>query len=192
MDVLKNAKPTVLIGVTATKGLFNAEVLGQMAANDEQPIIFALSNPTSKSECMPDEVARATNGKGLVACGSPFSPFDYEGKRFVTSQCNNMFVFPGIGLGALVSQTTRVTTKMFLKASRAVSGFVTTQQRRQNMLLPDLNDIRRVSLVVAKAVAIEARESGLGRLLSDDELERQIAKAQWEPHYYPFRPTASH
>jgi malate dehydrogenase (oxaloacetate-decarboxylating) len=186
-DVIRNAKPTVLIGVTAQQGLFNAEILGQMARNDERPVIFALSNPTSKAECTSEEVAAATDGKGLVAAGSPFAPFDYRGKTFVTSQCNNMFVFPGVGLGALVANTSRITDRMFLQASRALSGFVTREQRARNMLLPELKDIREVSACVAKAIAIEARDSGLGRLASDEEYERIIRKAQWSPHYYPFR-----
>jgi malate dehydrogenase (oxaloacetate-decarboxylating) len=126
-----------------------------------------------------------------VATGSPFAPFEYAGKAYVTSQCNNMFIFPGIGLGALVSKAARITTKMFLQASKAVSGIVTEEQRSRNMLLPELADIRDVSARVAKAVAIEARESGLGRILSDDEFERVIRKAQWQPHYYPFKPKSS-
>jgi len=188
LDVTLNARPTVLIGGTAQTGLFSQEILRQMAHNDERPVIFALSNPTSKSECTPEEVARATRGKGLIATGSPFSPFEYEGKQFVTSQCNNMFIFPGLGLGALVSKTSKVTPRMFLVASKALSRLVTEEQRKHNMLLPDLKNIREVSLHVAKAVAIEAREIGLGRLLNDDELEVVIKKAQWEPRYYPFRP----
>ncbi len=189
MDVIRNTKATVLIGVTATKGLFNEEILKQMAGNDERPVIFALSNPTSKTECTPEEVAKATNGKGMVATGSPFTEFEYNGKTFITSQCNNMFVFPGVGLGALVSKSSKITDKMFLSASKALSMLVTDEERKRGMLLPNLNDIRNVSLHVAKAVAIEAREAGLGRLLTDDECERIIKKAQWEPHYYPFRPS---
>ena len=159
-----------------------------MARNDDRPVIFALSNPTSKSECAPQDVATATKGRALVATGSPFAPFEYDGKAFVTSQCNNMFIFPGIGLGALVSKSAKITTRMFLQASKALSRLVTEEQRGKNMLLPALTDIRDVSARVAKAVAIEARDSGLGRLLSDDEYERVIRKAQWEPHYYPFKP----
>jgi malate dehydrogenase (oxaloacetate-decarboxylating) len=188
IDVVRNSKATVLIGVTAKSGLFNEVILNLMAKNDEQPIIFALSNPTSKTECTPEEVARATDGKGLVATGSPFAPFDYKGKTIITSQCNNMFIFPGVGLGALVSKSTKVTNKMFLKGSQAISGLVTEDERKRGMLLPSLNDIRNVSLKVAKAVAVESRESGLGRLLSNDEMEATIKKAQWKPHYYPFRP----
>ena len=188
LDVVRNSKATVLIGVTATSGLFNAEILNQMAKNDDRPIVFALSNPTSKSECTPQEVVTATKGRGLIAMGSPFEPCEYEGRTFVTSQCNNMFIFPGMGLGALVSKTSKITTKMFLVASKALSGLVTEEQRKLNMLLPQLTDIRGVSAWVAMAVAIEARESGLGRLLSDEELDRMIRKAQWEPHYYHYKP----
>ncbi|HTY60586.1 MAG TPA: NAD-dependent malic enzyme [Bacteroidota bacterium] len=188
MDVVRNAKATVLIGVTATKGLFDSALLEQMAANDERPVIFALSNPTSKSECTLDEVARATKGRGLVATGSPFAPVAWEGKTLASSQCNNMFIFPGVGLGALVSRTPRVTTKMFLRASRAISSLVKDDGCGATKLLPDLADIRSVSATVAKAVAIEARESGLGRLLDDDKLEALIQRAQWKPHYASFRP----
>lgn len=188
MDVIKNSKASVLIGVTAQSGLFDKEILTQMAKNSERPVIFALSNPTSKTECTPEEVAKATKGKGIVATGSPFPQFEYEGENYITSQCNNMFVFPGVGLGALVSKSSTITNKMFLKASKALSNMVTEGERKLGMLLPDLKNIRNVSLQVAKAVAIEARDSGLGRLLSDDEYERLIKKSQWEPHYYPYRP----
>jgi len=188
MDVVRNARATVLIGVTAANGLFSTSLLAQMAANDERPVVFALSNPTSKSECTPEEVARATRGRALVATGSPFAPFEYEGKPQVISQCNNMFIFPGVGLGALVSRTPRITTKMFLRATRAISGLVSDDQCRANKLLPDLADIRSVSASVAKAVAIEARDSGLGRLLEDDKFDGLISRAQWKPHYAAFRP----
>ncbi len=187
LDVLRNAKPTVLIGVTASAGLFSAEVLAEMAKNHDQPVIFALSNPTSRSECTAEEVARATKGRGLMAAGSPFPPFECEGRRITTSQVNNMFIFPGLGLGALVSNATKITPGMFLAASKALSGMVREEQVAQRMLLPDLNDIRHVAAVVAKAVACVARDSGLGRLLSDEEYERVITKAQWQPRYYPFR-----
>jgi len=180
-DVVFNGKPTVLIGVTATQGLFDREILEQMARNDDQPVIFALSNPTSKSECTPDDVAAATDGRGLVATGSPFPG---------VSQCNNMFVFPGVGLGALVSEATRITPAMFLRASKALSGLVRAKQRARNLLLPDVAEVRNVSFHIARAVAFEARDSGLGRLLTDDEYEEVIRNAQWEPHYYPFRPGA--
>jgi malate dehydrogenase (oxaloacetate-decarboxylating) len=186
-DIVKNSKATVLIGVTATYGLFTQAILSQMAQNDEQPVIFSLSNPTIKSECTLEEVVLATKGRALVATGSPFTPVEFQGNKISSAQCNNMFIFPGIGLGALVSRATRITTKMFLKASLALSNLVTEEQAGKNMLLPELSDIRSVSLQIAKAVAIEARDSGLGRLLSDSEYEALIKKAQWEPEYYPYR-----
>ena len=188
MDVLRNGKPTVLIGVTATHGLFDADVLRQMASNDARPIVFALSNPTSKSECTPEEMFSATGGRGLMATGSPFAPVDVAGKKRICSQSNNMFIFPGLGLGALVSCATKITTTMFLRASRALSEYVTEEQLGRDLLLPDLNDIRKVSAHVAGAVAREARDSGLGRILTDEQIDGIIQHAQWEPRYYPFRP----
>jgi malate dehydrogenase (oxaloacetate-decarboxylating) len=187
MDTVYNSGASVLIGVTATNGLFTFEILEQMAKNDEHPVIFALSNPTSKSECNLEDVVVATRGKGLIATGSPFPGNYYEGKEFICSQCNNMFIFPGIGLGTLVSRATRITTKMFLMASKALSKLVTEEQLKQNMLLPILKDIRNVSFHIAKAVALEARDSGLGRLLTDEEYASVIKKSQWEPEYYPYR-----
>jgi len=177
-DVVRNGKPTVLIGVTASPGLFDQEILTQMAKNDDQTVIFALSNPTSKSECTPDEVKAATAGRALIATGSPFPGI---------SQCNNMFIFPGLGLGALVSDASKITPSMFLRASKALSGLVRAKQRAKNLLLPDVSEVRNVSFHVARAVALEARDQGLGRLLSDEEYERVIRKAQWQPHYYAFR-----
>jgi malate dehydrogenase (oxaloacetate-decarboxylating) len=173
-DVVEHAKPTVLIGATAQRGLFDVDLLAQMARNDEQPVILALSNPTSKSECTPEDVAFATNGRALLATGSPFKG---------VSQCNNMYIFPGVGLGALVSEATRVTSQMMLAASKAVAAMTTADRK----LLPDLSEIPQVSVQVAKAVACEARDSGYGRLMSDDAYEAAIRKAQWKPHYYAFR-----
>jgi malate dehydrogenase (oxaloacetate-decarboxylating) len=191
MDVVKNSKATVLIGVTAQAGLFNRDILSQMAKNDERPVIFALSNPTSKTECSAEDVFSATNGKGLMASGSPFATIERDNKKFIISQCNNMYVFPGVGLGALVSKSPKVTYKMFLAASKALSNMVTPEQMKNGILLPEMEDIRQVSFEIAKAVAIESRESGLGRLLTDEQLGDVIRKAQWEPHYSPFRPGLS-
>jgi malate dehydrogenase (oxaloacetate-decarboxylating) len=188
MDIMTNAKPTALIGVTAQTGLFSGEVLSTLASYEERPLVLALSNPTSKCECTPEEVAQATNGRGLVATGSPFPDIPWGGRTLVASQCNNMYIFPGVGLGALVSKAPKVTHEMFLAASRALSALVTQEQAQKGYLLPAMSDIRHVSRMVAKAVAIEARDSGLGRLLGDDQYEQVIAKAQWTPRYTPYRP----
>jgi malate dehydrogenase (oxaloacetate-decarboxylating) len=188
LDVVKNAKPTVLIGVTAKRGLFSAEILEEIARNTARPCVMALSNPTSKTECTPEELARATDGRGLLATGSPFPPLDWNGRTIKTSQGNNLFIFPGVGLGALVSKASKVTDGMFLAAARAISKMVTPGEEEQGLLLPDMEAIREVSARVATAVAIEARDAGLGRLLSDRELEGVVRKAQWQPQFSPYRP----
>ncbi len=188
MDVVKNSKATVLIGITAQTGLFSHEILSQMAQNDEQPIIFALSNPTSKCECTPADVVKATKGKGLMACGSPFAPVEGPNGLLHTSQCNNMYIFPGLGLGALISKTPKVTSKMFLEASKELSSLVTEEQMSQGLLLPGFKNIREVSFRIAKKVAIEARNSGLGRLLDDEQYDEILHKAQWFPKYFNYRP----
>ncbi|HJW44337.1 MAG TPA: NAD-dependent malic enzyme [Geothrix sp.] len=187
-DVVRNAHPTVLIGVTAQPGLFSEAILAETAKHSERPIVLALSNPTHKCECSPEAVWKATNGKGLVATGSPFSPMDWNGRTLQASQCNNMYIFPGVGLGALVCKASRVTDGMFLAASKAISRFVTPEQEAMGLLLPEMKDIRKVSLAVATAVGIEARNAGLGRLLDDDQLASIVTKAQWEPKYSAYRP----
>jgi malate dehydrogenase (oxaloacetate-decarboxylating) len=187
-DVVRNAHPTVLIGVTAQPGLFSDAILAETARHSERPIVLALSNPTHKCECSPEAVWKATNGKGLVATGSPFAPMEWNGQRLQASQCNNMYVFPGVGLGALVCKASRVTDGMFLAASRAISACVTASQEATGLLLPEMKDIREVSAAVATAVGIEARNAGLGRLLDDDQLEAIVRKAQWKPTYAAYRP----
>jgi malate dehydrogenase (oxaloacetate-decarboxylating) len=186
-DVLRNARPGVLVGFTAVRGLFDAEVLAEMGRNAERPVILALSNPTSRSECTPEEALRGTGGRALVATGSPFPPVEYEGRRIPTSQCNNLYMFPGVGLGALTAKAAKVTDRMFVAAAQALSGLVTLPQEEAGLLLPPMKRIRDVAAVVAKAVAIEARDSGLGRLLSDDEIEATIRRAQWQPGFVPYR-----
>jgi malate dehydrogenase (oxaloacetate-decarboxylating) len=187
-DVIRNAKATVLIGVTAKRGLFSEQILADLASHTDRPVVLALSNPTAKTECTPEEVAKATDGRGLMATGSPFAPLDWKGRTIKTSQCNNLYMFPGVGLGALVSKASKVTDAMFLSASKTLSRMVTPQQEAEGLLLPEMEDIRRVSATVAKAVAVEARESGLGRLMDDETLEKVIAKAQWDPQFSPYRP----
>ncbi|WP_257312296.1 NAD-dependent malic enzyme [Geothrix fuzhouensis] len=186
-DVVRNAHPTVLIGVTAQPNLFDEAILAETAKHSERPIVLALSNPTHKCECSPEAVWKATDGKGLVATGSPFAPMDWKGRKLQASQCNNMYIFPGVGLGALVCKATRITDSMFLAGSKAISAFVTPEQEATGLLLPEMKDIRQVSAAVAKAVSKEARDAGLGRLLNDEQLDAIIVKAQWDPHYTAYR-----
>lgn len=187
-DVVKHGKITILIGVSAQPGIFTDKILRQMAANTDRPIVFALSNPTSKCETTPQAVMAATEGKALMATGSPFAPVEGpNGKSIHISQCNNMYVFPGVGLGAIVCQATKVTPAMFYAASQAVSDSVTENQRAEGHLLPQLTDIRDVSLKVAVEVAKQARQEGIGMNVSDERLAELIKKAMWKPHYYPYR-----
>lgn len=187
-DVIHHAKPTVLVGVTAQRGLFSEAILAEVARNTERPVILALSNPTSKTECTPEEVARATDGRGLIAMGSPFDPIEWKGRTLRVSQCNNLYIFPGMGLGALVSKATRITDGMFLAGTRAISALVTPQQEAEGMLLPPMQDIREVSVAVAVAVGREARDQGFARRVDDATLEKLVRKAQWNPAYAPYRP----
>lgn len=186
-DVVRNANATFLVGVTAQRGLFSKEILEQVGKNTETPVILALSNPTAKAECTPEEAIQATGGRAIVATGSPFKPVNYEGREISFSQCNNMYIFPGVGVGALVAQATKVTDEMFIAGSKAISAMVTDEQLQKGMMLPEMKEIRRASFEVALAVAKEARETGIGRQLSDSHLMALIAKAQWEPHYFPYR-----
>lgn len=190
-DVVRNGRATVLIGVTAQTGLFSAQILADLARNTDRPVVFALSNPTSRCECTLEQLVRATDGRGLGAFGSPFAPVELPGRRHVASQCNNLYMFPGVGLGALVAQAAKVTDAMFLAASKALSQMVTPAEEGQGMLLPAMTSIREASFCVARAVAREARDSGLGRLFDDAELERVIRNAQWQPSYPPYRPGPS-
>ena len=189
-DVVRNAHPTVLIGVTAQPGLFSESILAEVARHTDRPVVMALSNPTHKCECTPEAVWKATDGKGLVATGSPFPPMAWGGRTLRASQCNNMYIFPGVGLGALVCKASRITDGMLLAASRAISAHVSEAQEAIGLLLPEMNEIRQVSAAVAQAVGIEARDAGLGRLVDDSQLEQIIQKAQWEPRYAPYRPGA--
>ncbi len=187
-DVVANARPTVLVGYTAQSGLFDEQILAAMAGNARRPVILALSNPTSRSECTPEAALRATSGRALVATGSPFPPVPWEGRLIATSQCNNLYVFPGVGLGALVARASRVTDRMFTAAARALSAMVGRADEERGLLLPGMEEIREVAARVALAVAVEARDSGLGRLLDDRELEALVRRAQWSPGFVPYRP----
>ena len=186
-DVIRNVRATVLIGVTGRRGLFDAEVLRALAAHTDRPVVLALSNPTANTECTPAEVAEATGGRGLLATGSPFDAVSHDGRTLRTSQCNNLYVFPGMGLGALIGRVLKVTDPMFLAVSRKLAELVTPAQRDQGLLLPAMEDIRRVSREVALAVATEARDSGFGRVMSDARLAEAVERAQWDPQYYPYR-----
>lgn len=187
-DVVFNTRATVLVGVTAQRGLFSQSILSALGKHCARPVVLALSNPNSACECTPQEALEATQGRALVATGSPFPGVAWEGRQVAVSQCNNLYIFPGVGLGALVSRAATVTGAMFLAGAKALSTMVDAAARERGMLLPDMEDIREAAFQVALAVAREARDSGLGRLLDDDELVEVIREAQWVPRFYPYRP----
>ncbi len=187
-DVVRNARATVLIGYTAQRGMFDEGILRDLAANDPRPVVLALSNPTTKSECTPDEALRASGGGALVATGSPFPPVRLGDREVAVSQCNNLYMFPGVGLGALVSRAPKVTDRMFIRGSKELATMMTAADLERGLLLPPMEAIREAAFRVARAVAVEARDCGLGLLRDDDELADLIGKAQWAPHFYPYRP----
>ncbi len=182
LDVVKNGHPTILIGVCAQGGAFTKEVVEEMARHTERPIIFPLSNPTSKAECTPEEAIQWTQGKAILATGSPFLPVDYQGKKIQIGQCNNVYIFPGVGLGALGAQATKVTDEMFLEAARTLSTFSPALKDPAASLFPSIAEVRKVSRQIASAVARKACEQNVSKVPLS-EIEKSIEKHVWEPHY---------
>ncbi|HNW59963.1 MAG TPA: NAD-dependent malic enzyme [bacterium] len=187
LETIKNAKATVLFGVTGQSGAFNEAILKAMAANDPQAMIMPLSNPTIKAECTPEQAVAAAGPHCLIATGSPFKPLNVNGAEKVISQCNNLYIFPGVGLGALICGTPKVTNEMFMAASKALSDLVSEEELQGGRMLPRIDKIRYVSAQVALAVAKEARRSGLGVRADDEHLLQMVMNAMWEPKYLPYR-----
>ena len=183
--VVRAVKPTVLIGACGQGGVFGKDVVEAMAAHVERPMILPLSNPTSQSEAVPADVIAWTAGRALVAAGSPFDPVDFGGREIRIGQCNNAFIFPGMGLGALVAEATEVTDRMFRCAAECLARQVGDDELGAGVLYPRVRDLRRVSTHIAMAVAREARDAGVGRALDDAGIERAVAGARWEPRYGP-------
>ena len=188
LDVIKAMKPTVLIGATACPGLFTQQMIEAMAQQVERPIIMPMSNPTHKAECTPTQVIQWTNGRALVAAGSPFGDVNHRGKTYFVGQANNVFIFPGIGLGALIAEVREVTDEMFAVAARALASCVSPNRLERGGLYPSQRDLRRVSAVIAAAVIRYAAEHNLGRCIPDHEVEDAVAGSMWWPEYVPLVP----
>jgi len=169
-DVIQEVKPSILLGLTACGGLFTHEIIKDMAAHNDRPIIFPLSNPTESAECTAEDVYTLTEGRGVFASGSPFDAFEFNGKNVVPSQCNNMFIFPGIGLAATVGKCRIITDAMIYKASIALSDSLTQAEENEGRIFPDVSRIRDVSFKVACAVLEQAYNENL--VLNDSLLER--------------------
>ena len=183
MDVVKNGMPSILIGVSGQKGLFTEEVIREMAKNVDQPIIFPLSNPTSKAEAVPADILEWTDGKALIGTGSPFDPVTYKGEVHHIAQSNNTYIFPGVGLGVLACEATRVTDKMFMASSKALAELSPALENPHAALLPPVSDIRSVSRAVALAVAKQAVAEKVAPSFTDAELEQRIDERFWIPSY---------
>ncbi len=190
LDVVRNAKPTVLIGVSGAPGLFSKEVIQEMHQHCEKPIVFPLSNPTSRVEATPNDILRWTKGQALVATGSPFDPVVIEGQKFPIAQCNNSYIFPGIGLGVLAVQASRVTDEMLMESSRALAECSPLAKNGTGMLLPPLEEIHLVSKRIAFAVAKKAIEQGFALEITDEALEAAIDQHFWQPVYRRYKRTA--
>jgi malate dehydrogenase (oxaloacetate-decarboxylating) len=161
-----------------------------MARHVDRPVIFPLSNPTSKSEATPADLLEWTEGRALIATGSPFPPTYHAGRLIRTGQCNNAFIFPGVGLGVIASGASRVTDAMFVAAARVLSEFSPALIDPAAPLYPPLEKVREISRQVALAVGVEAQRAGLTQTKSIAELERCVGDKMWMPHYAPLRSVA--
>jgi malate dehydrogenase (oxaloacetate-decarboxylating)(NADP+) len=183
LTAIRALRPTAIIGVAAVGGAFTPEVLQTMAEMNERPIVFALSNPTSKAECSAEEAYRHTGGRALFACGSPYDPVRLDGKTFVPRQGNNSYIFPGVGLGAIVSGARLVTDEMFMAAAHTLAYLVDPDDIEQGSLYPALPRIRDVSAHIAAAVAEVAYKRGLATVPRPNDLMAFIDSQMYDPRY---------
>ena len=183
LTAIQTLKPTAIIGVAAVGGAFTPEVLQAMVKLNEQPIVFALSNPTSKAECSAEDAYRHTGGRALFACGSPFDPVKLDGKTFVPRQGNNSYIFPGVGLGAIASGSKLVTDEMFMAAAHTLANSVSEADLRQGSLYPALPRIREVSAQIGAAVADVAYQRGLASGPPPNDTIGFVQTQMYDPHY---------
>jgi malate dehydrogenase (oxaloacetate-decarboxylating) len=183
-DVVKNARPMVLIGVSGQPGMFTEEVVRTMAGTVARPVIFPLSNRVSRSEAIPADLLRWTDGRALVGTGSPSPPVDIDGKPITVDQTSNAYIFPGVGLGVLAVKARRVSDDMFAAAAKALAGVSPALCDSDANLLPPVGDLRSVG--VTAAAARQARAEGLCEAFDDSVLDGLIAQKMWEPVYRPY------
>ncbi len=186
--VAEKAAPDVLLGVSGQPGLFTETIIRTLAAKHERPIVFPLSNPTSRVEATPAQVLQWSDGRAVVATGSPFAPVSQGGKSYPIAQCNNSYIFPGMGLGILAVGARRVSDAMFMAASRALGEQAPALKDPTGAILPPLADARAVSVKIAEAVARQAVKEGLAPEIGDAEISERITARFWTPQYRPIRP----
>ena len=182
-DVIGKINATVLIGLSTVRGAFSEPIVREMARKVERPIIFPLSNPTSNSEATAEDLIRWTDGRALVASGSPFAPVSYNGRKITIAQCNNVHVFPAMGLALVASRARRVTDAMLQAAARALAANAPALKDPSASLLSSLKDSRRVARDIACAVGVQAQKDGVAPKVSEDELRRHVSETQWTPAY---------
>jgi malate dehydrogenase (oxaloacetate-decarboxylating) len=187
LDVVSNANASVMIGVSGQRGLFTEQVVREMHKHCAKPLIMPMSNPTSKVEATPEEILRWTDGNALVATGSPFAPVEFNGRTINIAQCNNSYIFPGIGLGVIASKASRVTDKMLMAASNALAECSPVVTGEGDAVLPPLKDIQAVSRKIALAVAKQAQAEGLALETSEEMLQAAIERNFWMPNYRTYR-----
>ncbi|MEM9659891.1 MAG: malic enzyme-like NAD(P)-binding protein, partial [Planctomycetota bacterium] len=183
LETVANARPSILVGVTGQPGVFTKQVVQEMAAHCERPIIFPLSNPTSRCEALPADVVAWTAGRALIASGSPFAPVPFEGREIPIAQCNNSYIFPAMGLGILASQATRVTDGMFMAAALALRDGSPALHAPHASLLPPLEDIRTLARHIALQVGLKAQEDGVAERTTREQLDQRIDQKTWIPEY---------
>jgi malate dehydrogenase (oxaloacetate-decarboxylating) len=187
---VRNAKPTTLIGVSGQPGSFSEQVVRAMAENNRRPVIFPLSNPTSRAEATPSDIQRWSDGRAVVGAGSPFPPLMRDGRSVAVDQTNNSYIFPGVGLGAIAVQARRITDTMFMAAAKALAALSPARNDTGSNLLPPVTALREVAIAVARATAFQARREGLTDF-TEDEIEAAIHAKMWSPKYLPYRRTRS-
>ena len=185
-EAVEAVKPTVLVGVSGTPRTFTRDIVERMAALNERPVIFALSNPTSKAECTAEEAYGWSGGRAIFASGSPFAPVTVGARTFVPGQGNNVYIFPGVGLGALVAEASEVTSGMFLAAARTLAACVGPEDLAIGRMYPALSGVREVSARIAVAVAEEAYSHGLARHSRPAALDESIRESMFDPRYIEY------
>ena len=187
LEVMHGAKPDILIGVSGQAGIFSEDIIKAMKQHCSMPIIFPLSNPSRQVEATPSQVINWTDGEVIIATGSPFEPVEYQGKKFPIAQCNNSYIFPGIGLGVISANINRITDRMLQVASETSAAASPLANTGKGELLPPLTGIAQLSKDIAFAIAKVAFEQGLALELTDDELLTQIEDNFWQPEYRQYR-----
>ena len=182
-DVVGQIKATVLIGLSTVAGAFSEPIVREMARKVERPVIFPLSNPTSRSEAKAEDLIQWTDGRALVATGSPFGSVSFGGRKIKIAQCNNIYIFPAMGLGVVASRARRVTEPMLLAAARTLAGNSPALKDPSATLLPPLTELRRVAAEIAFAVGLEAQKDDVAPVISEDELRQRVLDTQWAPAY---------